>query len=142
MQLLYSTPTFRLLLHPTQEALETTFLGFMSGQELRTAYETALSAAVRYRVRCWLSDHHQMRAVRQADQDWLVQDYSPRFVALLTGLLRRSAIVASVDPMNQLFTRDAIDRTVSHGRPWEFDVFDAREEAWEWLTMPWSEPGL
>lgn len=139
MQLLHSSPTFRLVLHPNQGALETTFLGFMNGSELRTAYETALSAAVRHRVQRWLSDHHQMRAVRQTDQDWLVADYSPRFVTLLSGLLRRSVIVASVDPMNQLFTRDAIDRTVSFGRPWEFDVFNTREEAWDWLTMPLPE---
>lgn len=135
MTLLHSTPHSRLLYYAEGRLLEIVFLGFLSSAELRPVFERALDEAARRGVRRWLSDYSQMSAVRQADQDWLVQDFSPRLASRLRGTLRRFAIVVSSDPMNQLFANDVMGRT-GHARFWEFEFFSNRADAWAWLMQP------
>lgn len=138
LELLYHSSCCHVEYDPSVHLLVFTLIGFLPSTELRASYEEALSAANRRGVRRWLSDFGQMRAVRQADQDWLVQDFTPRLTTGIGATLRRSAIVQSADAMNQLFTESVITRT-QPTRSWETRHFDSRTEALVWLYEPLPE---
>lgn len=135
MKLLHETDSCRIEYDATNQLLAFTLIGFLPSVDLRAAYEEALRTTRRYEVRRWLNDFSQMRAVRQADQDWLVRDFTPRLIISVGATLQRSAMVLSTDAMNQLFASDVVERT-SPTRSWQFRLFSTRPEALAWLLPP------
>lgn len=132
MKLLHDTNSCRIEYDAANQLLAFTLIGFLPSADLRAAYEEALRATRRYEVRRWLNDFGLMRAVRQADQDWLVQDFTPRLLISIGATLRHSAMVVSADAMNQLFATDVVERTEAT-RNWEIRFFSTRTEALAWL---------
>ena len=76
-----------------------TWHGFANSEEYREAQNKALSLSRQYNIHCWISNMKDMKAIRQADQDWSVNEWLPQFLALN---IRKWAIIISDDMFNQM----------------------------------------
>lgn len=72
----------------------------MFSAALREVYECLLRALQDTRFGRVLSDHQHMPAIMPLDQDWLVQDWTPR--AVQQASYRRCAVIDSHDVYNRL----------------------------------------
>ncbi|MBD1397351.1 hypothetical protein H9Q13_09260 [Pontibacter sp. JH31] len=106
--------------------------GFLSSSDLRDAVEVCLQLIEEHRLLRWLADNRKLRAIRQADQDWIVDSVIPRLAA---STLRRNASIVSEDLFNKMAVAQIIKRADNLG-DMELMDFDDKEAAIAWLNAP------
>ena len=76
-----------------------------------------------------------MRAIRQQDQQWTVEEFVPK---MLASPLRRMATVVSEDIFNKMALEQMLQRSGGLGDIILRD-FDNVDDAMEWLSQPFEE---
>jgi hypothetical protein len=110
--------------------------GWANSSELRAAYEQALLAVVDNRASKWLLDGRELRAVVEADQRWLADDWVPR---MRGAGVRHTAIVR---PKSEIATVGIERVQATHNlNSQQRRVFTTLEEAEEWLLKAPLAPG-
>ncbi|MFD2246820.1 hypothetical protein [Pontibacter ruber] len=108
--------------------------GFVSSDELRVTAMRSLDFINQYSIIHWLSDRSKMKAIRQQDQQWIVEAFIPK---LLESPLRRMASVVSEDMFNKMALNNILQRSGGLGDI-VFCDFDNLDNAIEWLKLPLS----
>lgn len=128
----FTSPVFTLT-YDSQHQLgiaETT--GFMSSEKFREATHQCGQLMEEYRPLRWLADNRQMKAIRQADQEWFAQFALPR---LANGSIRRNATVVSEDIFNKMAVEQFLKRAQGVG-DLVMKEFEHRDEAMAWVLQP------
>ena len=109
--------------------------GFVRSKELRKTALDSLDFVNKHNVTRWLSDRRNMKAIRQKDQQWTIEEFIPRLIA---SPLRRMATIVSADIFNKMALENIIERSGGLG-----DIalreFDNVEDAMEWLKKPFKD---
>lgn len=106
--------------------------GFLSSTNFRDSALRCMDAIERFNLKFWLGDNRKMKAIRQADQQWMLEEFVPR---LLASPLRRMATLVSED----IFNKMAVEQMIKRASPMENITlcdFDKEEAAMVWLKMP------
>lgn len=106
--------------------------GFVSSNELRTTALRSLEFVNTHGITRWLSDRRKMKAIRQQDQQWTVEEFIPK---ALGSPLRRIATVVSEDMFNNMAIEQILKRSGGLGSIALRD-FDNAPAAMEWLRQP------
>jgi SpoIIAA-like len=116
---------------PTLEAVHVEWQGWASSTERAACLEAGLSALIEHHASRWLVDGRVMRAVKQADQDWINQSWFPRVFA---AGLRKMAVVTPISSLAKMNIDDILARVA--GTQLEVAQFATLGEARAWLTTP------
>lgn len=76
-----------------------TWHGFANSEEFQEARNRALEFSRQYGITRWVSNMKEMKAIRQIDQEWSINEWLPKF---LTLDIEKWAIVVSDDMFNQM----------------------------------------
>lgn len=109
--------------------------GFASGNDIRSSALRSLEFVNEYGVTRWLSDRRKMRAIRQQDQQWTVEEFIPK---MLESPLRRMATIVSEDIFNKMAIEQILKRSGGLGEI-ALREFDNMADALEWLQQPYEE---
>ena len=106
--------------------------GFLNSQEFREATTKCMELIQQEGLTHWLADNREMKAIRQADQQWFVENILP---IMLQSSLKRMATLVSGDIFNQM----AIDHIKEEAGP--LDTIELRDftdevKAVAWLLLP------
>lgn len=114
---------------PTLEAVHVEWQGWASSSEREACLEAGRQALTDYRGARWLVDGRAMKAVKQADQDWIDRSWFPR---VLAAGLRKMAMVVPNSSLARMNVQDILSRVPDT----RLDVayFVSVEEAREWLA--------
>ncbi|GGK83100.1 hypothetical protein ACD591_14285 [Rufibacter glacialis] len=109
--------------------------GFLSSQVFRESALKCLELLEEKGIERWLADNRKMKAIRQADQHWFVENIMPR---ILQSNLRRMATLVSDDLFNKMAVEQMLKRA---GHPDHLLLRDFQDEAEavSWLMV--SSPG-
>ena len=88
-----------------------TWHGFANSEEFREAHNKALSLSRQHNIQRWISNMKDMKAIRQADQDWSVNEWLPQFLALN---IKKWAIIIADDMFNQMAMSSMMGKMRSH----------------------------
>ncbi|MET3540476.1 hypothetical protein ABID22_001188 [Pontibacter aydingkolensis] len=88
-----------------------------------------------FKLTHWLADRRNMKAIRQKDQQWIVEEFIPR---LLTSPLLRMASIVSNDLFNRMEIENMLQRSGGLGNIVIRD-FNNTDEALKWLRMPFEK---
>ena len=97
--IVFQQPYATIEIEQDKSLLVLTWHGFANSEEFRNARSSAISLSRQYNVHRWVSNMKDMKAIRQADQDWTVNEWLPQF---LTLHLKKWAIIISDDMFNQM----------------------------------------
>ncbi len=97
--ILFQQPYATIEIEQDKSLLIVTWHGFANSEEFRKTRNEALTISRQYGIRKWVSNMKDMKAIRQADQDWSVNEWLPQFLPLN---IRKWAIVISDDMFNQM----------------------------------------
>lgn len=131
-KLYYESDCVRISFNETQQLGVAEWNGFLSSKDFRENALRCLELIERYELRSWLGDNRKMKAIRQADQQWMVEEFIPK---LLDSSLRRLANLVSED----IFNKMAIEQMIKRAGPLEAILirdFDSEAAAMAWLVMP------
>src|SRR5688572_6551392 len=95
----YQQPFATIELEQDKSLLIITWHGFANSEEFRATHNTALNLSRQFNSDRWVSNMKDMKAIRQADQDWTVNEWLPQFLNLN---IKRWGIVISDDMFNQM----------------------------------------
>jgi hypothetical protein len=120
---------------PTMQAVHTEAQSWADPSEMAAVLEAGLQGLTEHGGSRWLADGRNMKAIKQSDQDWIVQEFLPR--ALAAGLRR----VALVIPKNALAIR-TVDQLMQRLPAAKVEVasFPTVDEARSWLTESPTNP--
>jgi hypothetical protein len=120
---------------PTMRAVHTEAQSWADPSEMAAVLEAGLQGLTEQGGSRWLADGRNMKAIKQSDQDWIVEEFFPRAVA--AGLRR----VALVIPKNDLAitTFDQLMHRLPAGKV-EVAYFPTVDEARSWLTESPGNP--
>ncbi|MDX5346629.1 MAG: hypothetical protein LPK19_05230 [Hymenobacteraceae bacterium] len=110
--------------------------GFISGDRFREASLKCVEMINQFGLTKWLADNRKMKAIRQQDQQWAVEELVPM---LLESPLRQMATVVSED----IFNKMAVEQMIKRAKPLPglaTHDFDTPEAALEWLNVTESAP--
>ncbi|MFB9863136.1 hypothetical protein [Rufibacter immobilis] len=107
--------------------------GFLNSQEFREATLKCVELMEEKGILRWLADNRKMKAIRQADQQWFVDNILPRI--LRSPLLRMATLVSE-----DLFNKMAVERLLQRTGEVQLALrdFDSEAEAMVWLLSPFS----
>ncbi|ALI99132.1 STAS/SEC14 domain-containing protein [Rufibacter tibetensis] len=111
--------------------------GFLNSQEFKEATLKCLQLMEEEGVVRWLADNRKMKAIRQADQHWFVENIMPR---MLQSTLRRMATLVSEDMFNKMAV-DQIMQRIEQPDHLVLRDFNDEAQALAWLMMPLTEQG-
>ncbi|AKD02740.1 hypothetical protein POKO110462_00390 [Pontibacter korlensis] len=106
--------------------------GFLSSEEFRGAISTCVQMMEEYKILRWLGDNRKMRVIRQADQEWFIENILPR---LQHSTLRRNAVLVSED----FFNKTAVEQIYKRAEGLSDLVtkdFNNKVLAMGWLKQP------
>lgn len=106
--------------------------GFASSNEIRETALKSLEIVNKYNLTRWLADRRNMKAIRQQDQQWTVEEFIPK---LLESPLRRMATIVSEDLFNRMAIENMIQRSGGLGNI-VLREFNNTDEALKWLEQP------
>ena len=121
--------------NPSCEAVHLEWQGWADTTERKELLEAGLNMLTGHRGTRWLADCRDMKAVRQADQDWIDRSWFPR---ILAAGLRRMAIVIPKSGLARMNIEDILSRVP--GTKLDTECFATVENATEWLTRPPTIP--
>lgn len=119
----------------TCEAVRIEWHGWADSKERQAILEAGLGALRAHRGSRWLADCRDMKAVKQADQEWIDQSWFPR---VLAAGLRRMALVIPKSGLARMNLDDMMRRVPE--TKLETGHFATIDEATEWLTRPLTTP--
>lgn len=109
--------------------VQATGQGFIEGEALRVPMNQGLELLKEKKASRWLADMREQKVLVQADQDWTVQDWTPRAVS--TGL-KKSAFVIPESALGQLTLKKITSRVGEYELKMAY--FSSLEEARKWLN--------
>lgn len=109
--------------------------GFVGSKEFRATALRMLDFVTEHGITRWLSDRRHMKAIRQQDQQWTVEEFIPK---MLKSPLQRMATVVSEDIFNKMAIEQMLKRSGGLGSITLRD-FDNIADAMEWLSLPLAE---
>jgi hypothetical protein len=118
--------------NPTFRAVSIDWQGWADSNELAELHEAALRALSEHHGSRWLSDSRNMKVIKQADQDWINQNFFPR--AMAAGL-RRVAIVIAKSAL-AMMNVDQMAARVPDDNKLQIAYFGSVDEAGSWLARP------
>lgn len=92
---------------PTLGAVHVEWQGWANSTEREACLEAGLCALTEHRAARWLVDGREMKAVKQADQDWIDRSWFPR---VLAAGLRRMAMVVPKSSLARMNVDDILGR--------------------------------
>jgi hypothetical protein len=119
----------------TSMAVELELRGWANSTELAELLEAGLGAQIQHHGSRWLSDCRNMKAVKQADQEWIGQKWFPR---VLAAGLRRMAVVTPKSGLATMNIKDIVGRVP--GTMLDVAHFATVDEARDWLARPTTSP--
>ncbi|HSI91141.1 MAG TPA: STAS/SEC14 domain-containing protein [Adhaeribacter sp.] len=128
----FEQPYAKIEIEQERNLLVLTWHGFANSEEFREVRSKAIELSRTHQVEKWLSNMKEMKAIRQADQDWSVNDWLPLFQSLH---LKKWAIVIADDMFNQM----AMSSMMSKIRPkldFPVEYFQDLTSARSWLERP------
>ncbi|MGV3538657.1 MAG: hypothetical protein ACO1OQ_02540 [Rufibacter sp.] len=109
--------------------------GFLNSAEFKEAITACLTLMEEYKPLRWLGDNRKMKAIRQADQEWFIEEVLPKVYA---SSLRRNATLVSEDFFNKTAVEQMYQRAHGLGDLITKD-FDNKALAMAWLLQPLNE---
>jgi len=106
--------------------------GFLSNEGFREATQACMQLIEEKKLLRWLGDNRKLRAIRQADQDWFVENIVPRMVA---STLRLHATLVSEDLFNKMAVEQIVKRAGNLG-DMVVKEFEDYAQAIAWLKEP------
>jgi hypothetical protein len=103
--------------------------GFLSGEKLHKAIYLSLDLIAEKKPENWLADNRKLRAIRQADQEWIAENLIPK---LTVSSLQKMATLISEDIFNQMAVHNLLTKASGHIL-FDHQYFKSEEEAYEWL---------
>lgn len=103
----FEQPYLTIEIDSEKKLMQLNWIGFATSEDYRTGLETALQLSRTHGVKKWLSNLKDMKAIRQAEQDWTVQSWFPLFNHTH---LDKWAIVFADDMFNQMATSSMISK--------------------------------
>jgi hypothetical protein len=116
----------------TIEAVILQWKSYAEGKDYRESLEAALALVRQRHATRWLSDSRRLGPIRQEDQLWTVENFSPRLNA---HGVRWVAIVSPQAAVSRLSVKQILTKTTSSSEIVSV-VFDSPERAREWLRNP------
>lgn len=104
--------------------------GWANSAEFQAASEAVIVALKDHRASRFLGDGRNLKAVKQADQDWMTQDWMPR--ALAAGL-RHMALVVPESAVAHTNLEQMVNRVP--GSALDVSYFATVDEARAWLNQ-------
>ena len=114
---------------PTMRAVYTEAQSWADPSEMAAVLEAGLQGLTEHGGSRWLADGRNMKVIKQADQDWIVQEFFPR--ALAAGLRRIALVIPKND--RAMTTVDQLMHRLP-GAKVEVAYFPTVDEARSWLT--------
>ncbi|MBA9078421.1 hypothetical protein [Rufibacter quisquiliarum] len=108
--------------------------GFLNTHEFREAITACLALMEEHKPLRWLGDNRKMKAIRQVDQEWFVEEVLPRLYA---SSLRRNATLVSEDFFNKTAVEQMYKRAEGLG-DLVTKEFGNKPHAMAWLLEPVS----
>ena len=115
---------------PSCQAVHLESQGWADSSEFKAASEAVIAALREHRTSRMLGDGRSLRAIKQADQDWMTQDWMPR--ALAAGL-RRMALVVPKSAVARTNLEQMVDKVPESKL--EVAYFATVDEARAWLNQ-------
>lgn len=109
--------------------------GFLSSHEFKEATTKCLELMEQEQLIHWLADNRNMKAIRQADQQWFAEHILPR---LLQSSLQRMATLVSHDIFNKMAVENLMQK-VEHTDHLYLRDFEDEAMAIAWLEAPIKE---
>ena len=97
--IVFDKPFATIEIEQDKNLLILTWHGFANGEGFREARTTAVQLSKKYGINKWLSNMKDMKAIRQADQEWSTNEWLPTFLDLD---IKKWAVVISDDMFNQM----------------------------------------
>jgi hypothetical protein len=120
-------PTCSLTLDDTLPGVVVRWKGYATSAELRAVHEQLLEVIKKHRVSKVLGDDTALASVASEDRLWIIENWMPRAVS--AGLR-----VAAAKRSDNYFARVAVTEIENaRGKPLQFKVFDALDDAKAWL---------
>jgi hypothetical protein len=92
MKKIYFQREYVMLFYEQEKSLAgAVWTGFMSSDEFREAITKCLALIHECEIRLWLADNRGLKAIRQADQQWMVEEAVPQLVA--SSLTKMASLV-------------------------------------------------
>lgn len=132
MQTFFDTEYLYLGYDEDRKLAQAVWNGFLNSQEFRTASQACLDLLQEHQPINWLADNRKMKAIRQHDQDWFVQEVIPR---LAQSSIRKMATLVSEDIFNQMAVEN-IEAKANEVVLFDNYHFKSEEEAMHWLSAP------
>ena len=117
--------------HSLSAAVHIEWQSWANTKEFMAALDAGHRALLERRSSRWLADCRGMKAIQQADQDWLDQVWFPR---MLAAGLKRMAVVMPRSVLASVNVRQILDRVPDTSLSTAY--FATVEEAVPWLTRP------
>ncbi|MBK0404005.1 hypothetical protein I5M27_13505 [Adhaeribacter sp. BT258] len=95
----FDKPFATIEIEPEKSLLILTWHGFANSDEYREANTVAIQISRQYNLTKWLNNMKEMKAIRQADQEWSVNEWLPLFKSLH---IQKWALVIADDMFNQM----------------------------------------
>lgn len=108
------------------------WVGFLSSRDFREATTNCIELIQQENLTRWLADNREMKAIRQADQQWFVETILP---VLRQSSLKRMATLVSDDIFNQMAI-DHIYEEAGNIDHIEMRDFNDDVKAMTWLLRP------
>ncbi len=112
----------------SSNSVQATGYGFIDGAKLRNAMNEGLKLLAEKKSSKWLADMREQKIVTQEDQEWTVQEWTPK--AANAGL-KKAAIVIPKSALGALTIKKITNRVGNSEL--ETAYFDNLEEARQWL---------
>ena len=128
----FQQPYATIEIEQDKDLLILTWHGFANSEEFRGTHNKALALARQFNLHYWISNMKDMKAIRQADQDWSVQEWLPQF---LNQNIKKWAIIISDDMFNQM----AMSSMMGKIRPkltYPVEYFQDLNTAKNWVERP------
>jgi hypothetical protein len=105
--------------------------GFVSGSEFRESVLASLQLIRGKRVRLWIADQREMRAIRLKDQEWVNEEVVPQ---LMQSSLEKMAVIASRDMFNRIAI-EGIVKKAAYQVYFEISHFKDEQPAESWILQ-------
>ena len=107
----FQQPYATIEIEPDKSLLILTWHGFANSDDFREARTVAIQISRQYGLTKWLSNMKDMKAIRQADQEWSVNEWLPLFKSLH---IQKWALVISDDMFNQMAMSSMMSKIRPH----------------------------
>lgn len=121
---------------PEKNLAVTKWKGFASTEELRKLLDEALNLLENYTIHYWLNDNRLMKVVRPADQEFVVNEWLPKY--LQKSVIKKSVTIESEDIFSKMSSESML-RQADKMIPFDMATFKTYKEAISWLGVELDE---